>query len=76
MECWFERLARFEHAAGDLDKFTRHGADDDHLWFATGQQTVAIAFAPLGLLIEGQHGRHVQRLPQQRMVDLGQAVGK
>ena len=71
MEHGVEGFARLDDAKGHLRKLAHHGTDDQFGRFAMGGQALLEALTPRGL-VQGHHGRHVQRTAQEGMADLGQ----
>ena len=54
-----------------MQKLAHHGANDQFRGLARSGKAVPEQLAPAGF-VKGHHGRHVKRLAQERMADLGQ----
>ncbi len=55
-----------------MNEFAHHGADNQFRRLAGSSQAFAKTLAPTGF-VQGHHGRHIQRLAQEGMADLGHA---
>ena len=58
-----------------MNELAHHGADNELRRLAGAGQAVFKALAPSGL-IERDHSRHIQRLAQESMADLGWAEAR
>jgi len=70
MKSRIEGFSRFQDAEGDMNELAHHSADNELRRLAGAGQAVFKALAPSGL-IERDHSRHIQRLAQESMADLG-----